>query len=955
MIYVALTLRSEIWGIMKKNQIMKQLRIVIVFLLFQLTIKPESKASGTISGKVLDKGSSETLIGVMVWIDGSTIGTSTDIDGKFNLNVDPGKYNLSLKFIGYNQKTVENIEVKENETLELNVILEPSVQQLNEVTIIAEMKRESASSILLMQKRSAVVQDGISSEAIKKTPDKNTGEVLKRVSGASLQEGKFVIVRGLSDRYNLAMINNTLLPSSEPGRKSFSFDLFPAALLDNLFILKTASPELPGEFAGGIIQLNTKDIPDKRFLAVTVGTGLNSYSTFKNYYTGSTGKSDWIGYDDGTRSLPENFPGSSEFKKLPQAQKFELSKQLTNDWAVTQKTNSPVNKNVQLSFGNQMSFGEKKFGFIGALTYARSAKHVTVERGDFDIDGSARYDYADEQYSDNVLAGGIFNMTMRFNDNSKISLKNYFSINADNTTVMRSGDDIELQQEKQSTALQYTSGTLFNSQISGEHYLTKSKFSIKWYGGAGIISREIPDLRRMQYYRNFEVSDASDTIYRAYVPFGSASPNYAGKFYSSLDEKIYNGGADFGFPVKLFGKSGVFKFGGMEQFKKRTFDARVLGFVIPNAATFNYNLLFSSLDTLFTPEHMGSKGFRLDDITNPSDHYTAQSNLHTGYVMMDNNFGKSRVVYGVRVENFIQKLNSFGYSNDTIQVNRNYINVLPSVNFTYAMSEKTNFRASAFQSVSRPEFRELAPFSFYDFNTSTAIQGNDSLVMCKINNFDLRFENYPSVGEIYSISFFYKQFSDPIEQIVESSGAGSRSVSYDNAKGATNIGVEAEFRRKLDFMEKLSSWKSWSKFTIFGNVALIKSTVDKSDDLRASEDRPMQGQSPYIINGGLMFNDPLSGFGFNLVYNKIGRRIFQVGYDGYKNIYEAPRNLLDLQISKTIFKSGEIKFSVSDILNDVSVFYQDQDDDGKYVAEKDSRISSIISGTSYGLSFSYKF
>ncbi|MFZ7115650.1 MAG: TonB-dependent receptor domain-containing protein [Bacteroidota bacterium] len=934
---------------------MKQLKIAFLFLFVHFSVSVNASAAGTITGQVLDKGSSETLIGVLVWIDGSSIGTSTDIDGKFNLKVSPGNYNVSVKYIGYNPKVVENVQVKDNETLELNVALEPSVQQLTEVTIVAEMRRESASSILLMQKRSAVVQDGISSEAIKKTADKNTAEVLKRVSGASLQEGKFVIVRGLSDRYNLAMINNTMLPSSEPDRKSFSFDLFPSSLLDNLFILKTASPDLPGEFAGGIIQLNTKDIPDKRFVGLTIGTGLNSYSTFKNYYSGSTGKTDWIGFDDGSRALPDNFPAPTEFKKMTQAQKYELSKQVSNDWAIEEKAEMPVNRNVQFSFGNQFSMGEKKFGFIGALTYSRSAKHQTVERGDFDFDGSERYNYYDEQYSDNVLAGGILNLTMRFNDNSKISLKNYFSVNSENTTVMRSGDDIELQQEKQATAMQYTSSTLFNSQLSGEHLLGKSKVNIKWYGGAGIISREIPDLRRMQYYRNFEVSDATDTIYRAYVPFGSASPNYAGKFYSSLDENIYNGGADVSFPVKLFKKTGTVKFGGMEQFKERTFDARVLGYVIPNAGTFNYNLLFSSLDTIFSADHMSSKGFRLDDITNPSDRYTASSNLHAGYAMMDNAFGKLRVVYGARLENFIQKLNSFGYSNDTIEVNRNYLNLLPSVNFTYGLTEKSNIRASAFQSVSRPEFRELAPFSFYDFNTSTAIQGNDSLVICTINNLDLRFETYPTVGEVYSVSFFYKQFSNPIEQIVESSGAGSRSVSYENAKGATNFGVEAEFRRKLEFMEKVSSWKSWSKFTVFGNVALIKSTVDKSDDLRAKEDRPMQGQSPYIINAGLMFNDPLSGFGVNIVYNKIGRRIFQVGYEGYKSIYEAPRNLLDLQVSKAIFKSGELKFSISDILNNVAIFYQDQDGDGKYVADKDSRISAITTGTNYGLSFSYKF
>ena len=928
-----------------------------LLLSFQITaygIVPQ--ASGKISGKVVDLSTGETLIGVPVLVQGTSFSTVTDLDGKFSIAQLPqGTYSVLFRYVGYSPKIIEGIKITDGKTIILNVNLEINKQQLQEVTVTADLKRENIGSLILMQKKSATMQDGISSEAIRKTPDKNTAELLRRVSGTSIQEGRFVVIRGLNDRYNMAMINGVPLSSTEPDRKAFSFDLFPSSLLDNLIVVKTASPELPGEFAGGVLQLNTRDIPEQRFFSITTGIGMNTRSTFNKYSTSTGGKSDWIGIDDGTRSLPDNFPTADILKRATQAEKIAFSKQLNNDWNIESKEKAPLAQNLQLSFGNSKKIKKREIGWIGALSYTSSLTSPETERSDYDFDGSKNYNFLDQQYRKQIFWGGLLNTTLKWNENNKFSIKSLGSINSEDQTILRTGIDLENQQAIEAMAMKYTSTRFFSGILNGDHYMPSSKINIQWFGSYTHSRQSIPNLRRMYYYRNLDPS-SEDTSYFAYVPFGNASPSYAGKFYSELNEHVYNGQVTVSVPLKFLGEHHKLKTGVFEQFKSRNFDARVLGFVVTNPGQFNWNLLQLPIASIFNPQNMGVKGFRIDEITNPSDTYTATSNLHAAFLQFDNLISnKFRFVWGVRVENYIQKLNSFGYSNDTIRVKTNYIDVLPSLNFTYSMNEKTNLRLGVSKTVSRPEFRELAPFGFYDFSTATSVEGNNALLRTEIINSDLRYEYFPDAGQILSFSLFHKYFKNPIEPVVESSGAGSRKISFENAKGAYVMGIELEWRKKLSFLNTIVSSGAWEKISFFGNLALIKSKVDKSNDLRASQDRPLQGQSPYLINSGLNFQDPKSGVGINVVYNRIGKRIYQVGNSGYLSIEESPRNLIDFQISKRVFEKGDIKLTIGDILSENSTFYQDQNQNGRYAADIDSGISTAKTGTNYSLSVSYKF
>jgi outer membrane receptor protein involved in Fe transport len=912
-------------------------------------------AKSKLTGVVVDKSNNETIPGVPVIVEGTTYTGVTDLDGKYSIEIPAGTYSLILRYIGYNPKNVTGIIVHENQVVTVNVALETKLQDLKEVTITADMRRESIGSILLMQKKSATIQDGISSESIKKSTDKNSGEIIRRVSGASLQEGRFVIIRGLNERYTSASINEVPLSSTEPDRKAFSFDLFPSSLLDNIIIIKTAAPELSGEFAGGVLQLNTKDIPERNFLNFSVGTGFNTQSTFKQYNTYAGGKTDWLGKDDGTRALPDEFPDSEKLKKSNQTEKIEYSKILPNDWGIQSKENSPLNQSYEFSTGFNKKVFKNDFGFIAALNYNKNNKTINVERSDYDFDGQQNYNFSDIQYRENVFWGGILDFSYKVGGNSKFSLKNIYSVNAEDQVINRSGIDLENVQYIEATSLKYTSTSFANTILTGEHFLPGSKTRIKWYGGMTTTTQSVPDLRRMYYYRNLDPSFEDTTLY-AYVPIGNGSPNYAGKFYSDLNEKNYCGEVNVSFPLKFLGDKHFIKTGFFEQYKSRDFDARVLGYVITNPGTFNYNLLLRPIDSLFMTENMSTKGFRIDEITNPSDQYTASSNLHSGYIQFDNVLSSDlRFVWGLRVENFIQKLNSFGYSNDTIEVNSNYLDILPSFNATYSLNEKTNLRFSASRTVARPEFRELAPFGFYDFTTASSIFGNDSLKRTQIVNLDVRYEMFPSNAQLLSASVFYKYFKNPIEPTVESYGAGSRRISFINSPSAFVTGIEFEIRKKLDFASQLVSWSQFENMTVFGNIAFMYSRVDKSSDLRATEDRSMQGQSPYVLNCGISYLHPKSGFGVNVIYNRIGTRISQVGNSSYLSIEESPRNLLDIQLSKRIFEKSEFKINISDLLNEEGMFYQDQNNNGRYAADVDTGIAKTNYGTNYSISISYRF
>jgi outer membrane receptor protein involved in Fe transport len=919
--------------------------------------------NGTIIGQVVDGKTNETLIGVSCVIKGTTIGASTDFDGRFRIaNITPGTYTFVFSYVSYQTKTITDVNINAGKSETINVMLETSANEIKEAKVTAQFNKQSNMSLLNTLRSNVAIADGISQDVIKRTPDKNVGEILKRVSGTSVQNNRFVIVRGMNDRYNFAMINQMPLTSAEPDRKAIAFDIFPSTLIDNLIVSKTASADMPGEFAGGIIQINTRDIPEENSVSINIGTGGNTISTFNEYAHFQNGGKDFWGKDDGTRALGGYIPETEVFQNLSitnPVQLLEISKQINNDWTVYKQNSMPLNKVLQATIAKRFNLGGKDLGVVFGYSYNDNRRYYDIERNDFNDESYKKiYTYKDDQFGRKIINGGILNIAFKMNDNNKISLKNMRNITSDDNTNIRTGTDFENERLIRDYFSDYTSTLLTTSQLQGDHYMPNSRIKISWGASISSTARNMPNRRRM-LYNTANLIDT--TTFYAYVPYGSASPNYAGKFYSKLNETIYCEKIDVTIPLvkentKL--KQSI-RAGGMLQQKNRSFDARTFGFKIPNPSQFNFNYLTLGMDSIFNQSHMGSSGFILDEITNPSDAYTANATINAAYFMFENHItDELRLTWGIRYEEFKQALQSGSYTgniNDAIDVNYKKNNLLPSANIIYALNPKSNIRLSGSQTVARPEFRELAPFAYYDFTNLAVVIGNDSLAPSIITNMDLRYEFFPSANEMFSISSFFKYFKDPIEQVFYTTGVGSKIFSFDNIDDGKLYGLEIEMRSKLlNYIIKESKFAD--NLTFIANVALIKSEVNLAN-VASSEvsNRPLQGQSPYIINAGLTYMAPKSGTGFSLMLNAIGTRIDRVGTVGYSDILENRRTIIDGQISQRLFKNGEIKFSVSDLLQQPFVFFQDENDNQKYDAKSDKVIWKIKPGMSYSMSISYRF
>ncbi len=936
--------------------------------------------TGKISGTVLDSKTGETLPGATALIEGTGKGVSADFDGKFMLTGVPvGKVTLVISYISYNTKKIAGVEVKANDVTDISVLLDASTSQdLTEVEVVVTLNKENNTALILQQKNNASVSDGISSETIKKTPDRNTSDVIKRISGATIQDNKFAIIRGMSDRYNAAFINGAPLPSSESDKKAFSFDIFPANLLDNIVILKTATPDMPGDFAGGVIQINTKSIPEKNAQSISISTGYNQQTTFKDFRTYKGGKYDWLGIDDGTRGDPKGIPETKLFSadKLDQ---IEYAKKVNYDWSLQSKKTMP-NFNLQYSLANVGKLFKKEAGSIFALTYNSTNNIFATNRREFEEQGgiydvAKTRDYIDTTYSNAILASALWNLAYKFNGNNQIGFKNLFSINSEDRVITRRGSqDIVTQTWERSTVRWFVQNQIYSTQLNGDHYFEPAKIKFKWVAGYSDIKRETPNLRRMTYVKNSPLEDDSVKYNAVIGTTGTGAANAGTMIFNTTKEKMQSIRYDVSRAFKLGDKTKhEVLLGGNHIFRDRIFYARLLGYTMyrKNSSLIeNTDLKFLDESVIFAPENIGIQdnpgprdgGFKLSEATTEKDNYAASSMLNAGYITLDSRlFDKLRFIYGARVESYRQRLSVTLFGEEKIS-DTTVVDILPSINAVYSVTEKTNIRLSFYQTVSRPEFRELAAFNFLDFNTTFNISGNPSLTRAKIDNYDARFEWYPGAGQVISVSGFYKKITNAVEQAIDAS-AQIKGLTFVNVALVENLGVELEYRFKLSTLFKNDSSKFLSKTTLFSNFAYIKSEVDVSKIIDA-EPRPLQGQSPYIINAGIQYLDNDKDWGVSLSYNVIGRRIVLVGGESEPSYWETPRHVIDFQLAKTFKKRFEIKFNIRDILAQNQIWYQDIDKNGKLnknSEEENKNIShtnnydNIMANTKLSPTFSFSF
>lgn len=905
-----------------------------------------------LSGKVTN-ALNEPVVGASIKVLAeANRGTTTNIEGRYNMAL-PGSrtYEIEITAIGYVPKIISEIIANNGAYSELNITLETKAAEMEGVVVTAKRtsaRLETAASVIQFQKNTNTVASVLSAETISRSPDRSTGEVLKRVSGASMQEGKYIIVRGLSDRYNTALLNGVQLSSTEPDRKAFAFDMFPAAMVDNIIINKTFVPENPGEWAGGLIQVNTKDIPNKNFFNLQLGTGFNTNSLGKKFYTYKGGKLDWLGIDDGTRALPDNMPTKTNFSALSDAEKIGYAKEFATNWSV-QEGSIPANASLQASGGFNTFLFNKKFGGIVALTYSNSAKITPFENRFFNINGTQadiNFDYKSKKYSRDVLAGVLANFSIMLNNNNKISLKNMLNSNSSKYVTLRTGIDYEADpvngENIRARELAFKNNTFFNTILKGEHSINvgNEKSTLNWYGSFGILDQYVPQQKRLQYN---QASDAG-APYLALIS-RALSQKTGSVFYSNLSDYLYNVGGDYTLPFRMFDKKQTVKGGYLFQVKDRLYDARPFSIFLQ---TDNPTLRALDEDHIFVADNFAEDKFNFDELEGSQYRYMANSILNAGYIQFDNQFSSVvRAIWGVRYENFDQLVGSTKQS-DPRHVRSQQGDWLPALNLMFKINPKTNIRLSGSQTVARPEFRELSPMAFYDFELGATILGNKDLQRTKISNIDLRYELYPRSGELFTVGAFYKYFNNPIELYFNQSGVGtSNTFNYLNVDKAYGFGGEIEFRKKLDFTDALRN------FTFQSNIAYIFSKVT---DPNVKVNRPMQGQSPYLINALLQYDLEKYGINATVLFNQIGRRILYVGNDQVPEIWEAPRALVDFQIAKKFAgDKGQIKLNISDIFNQWANYYHDLNSDAKYDNGIDATAIRRLYGTGIGLSVGYNF
>lgn len=914
------------------------LSFLLLFLFTGPLLAQQGAGFGSLIGKIRDQRSGDELIGANVLLVDTKLGASTDIDGRYTVRQIPaGTYSVRVSFLGYESKTVSGIIIADNQQYILDVAIAEDqgiVQQ--EVVISASAIKSGEGAILAERKKAASIGDGISAEQIKRTPDATSSDALKRVPGVTIVDNKFVYIRGTSERYSNTTLNGTTISGSEPEKKSFSFDMFPSNLLENIVIAKTFTPDVSGDFAGGSVQLSTVEFPDFFTVRVGVSGGYNTETTGKDFQTYNGGSRDWLGMDDGTRAIPDGIAADVAKAKLSPAELQTVGQKFKNNWKPFDRK-APLNGGFDISIGNSYdAFDESQFGFIAALTYKNGYTRSFIDRNDYDYD-KPKFEYSGLKSNYSVLWGGMVNGSYKFNPFHKISMKNVYNRSADDEVSTLEGinyDDGEY--DRKVTAIRYVERSVLSTQVIGDHVFTGfNALQVQWRASNSESTRDEPDYRRYAYIRESN----TDYPYQILMDF-QASLRNGGRFFSSMKDIVRNYGTDVTIPVERV----KFKLGALYEDKDRHFNSRLLGFVYP-FSNFDFNLLYYPIDSIFSPQNIGPNGYRIAEYSSGFNNYSATQSTIAYYVMTDVPFSlfdlSFRFIGGARVENVDQRIASFDFDGITpINGGQKKADVLPSVNVTWLATDNVNLRLAYSHTVNRPELRELAPFTYYDFNTQTSIYGNPALTRALIKNYDIRFEFFPRPGELFSVSFFYKDLQDAIELASVPGSALGADRTYVNSTHARNLGYEIEFRQGLDIFTDLLS-----NFAVTGNYAQVRSSVDvPTTGLGIGKsDRPLQGQSPYMINAGIIYSLSDAGLSMSMMYNKFGERIAELATQYTEDIKEQPRNILDFTMTKSITSNLEAKFTARDIFREAQVFTL-----GDEIVRKNSM------GSTYSLNFTYK-
>lgn len=916
--------------------------VYTILLLFTLS-SPGFAQTGSIQGNIKDDKSKEPVIGATVQLigTGTPIGTSTDMDGNFNLpNVPAGSYRVLISYVSYATREIDNVRVEADKATLITTALVEDNQTLQEVVVRGQRQTNTEISVITELRQVQQVAVGISAQQIQRTQDRDASAVIRRVPGISIFDDRFIVVRGLNERYNTVLLNDVITPSTEVDTKSFSFDLIPSSAIDRMLVFKSASADLPGDVSGGAIKIYTKTVPDGNSFSVNFSTGYRNGTTFLDATTHQGGGLEFLGIEDGTRTLPGNFPNRravvlkagtdniiNRFRELPDYFKPKGISVLP-DWR------------GGINFSRRFFIKEVEVTNTSYVSYSLTNVNTTVTQNRFNFLAQKTETFSDQLFQENARLGVMSNWAVILNPKNKLEFRNLFNQMGNKETVARRGENLENALDINNGAFRYETRSIYSGQLSGTHELS-DKTKLRWIGGAGYTYRNEPDFRR------FTSTRESGTLQDFQInlqQFESPTLQQAARFYSRLGEMVGTGTVSVEHSLGSKREDAEMQprltAGTYVEYKDRKYSARWFGIVNPNRVS--DEILTLSPESFFQPSNLASNKVYYTEGTNFDDKYAAQNLLAAGYASVSWPVSERfKAVVGFRGEYNRQRLQGYERGGGIeVNVDRPVFTPLPSVNLTYKLNEKHALRAAYSTTVNRAEFRELSPSTYYDFNFDVSRKGNPDLVNATIQNYDLRYEFYPSRSELITLSLFNKTFRNPIEAAIFYNGS-TVAFTVANAKTAYARGVELEVRKALAPAENATFL---SRMLVTLNASLITSDV-KTNLTSGSMDRYLQGQSPYLVNTGLFYNDDERGFQVNALYNVIGKRIFIIGDNIISaNIFEMPRNVIDLNIIKTIGRDFEIRASIQDLLNQPFRLIQDTDHDNR-ITDRDGLYQQYRRGT----------
>ncbi|MGC9373921.1 MAG: TonB-dependent receptor domain-containing protein [Bacteroidales bacterium] len=962
-----------------------KLLVLLLFVSFSNLLHAQN---GIIRGSVFDGVTGETLPGVTIYIEELSHGTITDLDGKFNLSVAPGTYNVRVSFISYETVYVEQVNVTAGEVTFLDDIgLKEATFEIASAVITAKAIRNTENALLALKKKSPNLFDGISAATLRKTGDSDAAASVKRITGVSVTNGKYVYVRGLGDRYTKTMLNGTDIPGLDPDRNTLQMDIFPTNIIDNIIVHKSFSAELPADFTGGVVDIELKDFPEERKGSISISAGYNPNFHFNNdYLTYDGGNTDFLGFDDGTRAIPatSNIPQYTDTYINPEAgTRYRSILENFDNTMAAHKQTSLMDYDLGFSFGNQKLFKKYTIGYNVALSYKNSTDfYQNAEFGRYGL-ATADPDITELEMRDkrtgdygvnNVFLSGLagfaiktktakyrINLLHLQNGESKAGIFDFVSRDV--------GSEFDAFQH----ALYYTQRSLTNILIDGKHANNDSNWEVVWKLSPTLSSIDDPDIRFTRYAYGSTQND---------LVIGTES-GFPERSWRALQEINLSGVTHVTKKFKFNEDDAKLKFGGAYSYKERDFEIQTFAINVRDIP------LTGDPDELFWEENLwpyqGDVGrgttYEANFIPTNSNKFNANVNYIAAYLSSELNILRNlKTVLGIRAENYIQHYTGRNQQGDRILDNAEVINDLdffPSLNFIYSISEKQNIRASYAKTIARPSFKELSYAQIFDpISGVTFIGGladdkgidkygnavvywDGNLISTDIHNFDLRWEFFHSNGQMVSLSGFYKKFKNPIE-MVQFATTQKMQIQPRNVGDGKVLGAEVELRQNLGFIaEFLTNLNFTTNFTY------VQSEVKRSDSEYNSrvlsartgetidEYREMAGQSPFLFNMGTAYEGGTSGFwkGFEsgLYYNVQGKTLQIVGIKDRPDVYVKPFHSLNFNATKQ-FKNGiAIGIKIKNILNSKNeIVYESFNAQDQYYELRES-------GINYSFTIRYKF